>query len=61
MASKWRRCKEPHYISFFIALACYAVALLAHFDVIHVGREIADYSWIIGFGLLLLAVRIKGL
>ncbi len=61
MASKWRRCKEPHYISFFNRFGLLRGSLLAHFDVIHVGREIADYSPIIGFGLLLLAVRIKGL
>ena len=61
MRNTLARCKEPHHLSFFIALILYVIALLAHFNVIHVSADIALYSWIIGFGLLLLAVRIKGL
>jgi len=61
MRNKWTRCKEPHHITFFICLILYTIALLSHFGVIHVSAEIALWSWIIGFGLLLLAVRIKGL
>ena len=55
------RCKEPHHISFLIALVLYVVALLAHFNVIHVSAEIELWSWIVGYGLLLLAVTVKGL
>ena len=61
MSRRLFRCKEPHHISFLIALILYAVALLTHFNVIHVSPEIGLWSWIIGFGLLLLAVIVKGL
>jgi len=44
-----------------IALICYLVALAGHFSVIHISGQIATWSWIIGFGLLLLACRIRGL
>ena len=44
-----------------ICLILYVVALVAHFGVIKVSGDIADWSWIIGFGLLLIAVQIRGL
>lgn len=44
-----------------ICLVLYVVALLATFGVISLGGEIARWSWILGFGLLLLACRVRGL
>ncbi len=44
-----------------IALVLYAVALVAHFGLVRIGAPIATWSWIIGFGLLLLACRVRGL
>ena len=56
----WRG-KEPKFITWIICLVLYLIALLAHFNVLHVSGEIATWSWIIGFGLLLLACRVRGL
>jgi len=53
--------KAPKQIIWVICLVLYLVALLAHFGVLHVQRDIADWSWIIGFGLLLAAVQVRGL
>ncbi|MDP9194974.1 MAG: hypothetical protein M3P06_25035 [Acidobacteriota bacterium] len=53
--------KAPKQITWIICLVLYVVALLAHFAVVKVGGDIAAWSWIIGFGLLLAAVQVKGL
>lgn len=51
----------PKLITWVICLVLYAVALLANFGLIHPGNDIATWSWIVGFGLLLVAVRVRGL
>ncbi|MEA2165915.1 MAG: hypothetical protein QOK37_4042 [Thermoanaerobaculia bacterium] len=51
----------PNNITWIICLILYAVAMLAHFGVVHVSSDIAVWSWIIGFGLLLVACRVRGL
>jgi uncharacterized membrane protein (DUF485 family) len=53
--------KAPKQITWIICLVLYVVALLAQFGVVRVGGDIATWSWIIGFGLLLAAVQVKGL
>ena len=53
--------KAPKQITWIICLVLYVVALVAHFGVIRVSADVAVWSWIIGFGLLLLAVRLRGL
>ena len=53
--------KAPKQITWIICLILYVVALLAHFGIVHVTGDIATWSWIIGFGLLLAAVQIRGL
>jgi hypothetical protein len=53
--------KAPKQITWIICLILYLVALLAHFGVIRVGSDIALWSWIIGYGLLLAAVQVRGL
>jgi hypothetical protein len=42
-------------------LVLYLVALAAHFGLANIGAPVATWSWIIGFGLLILACRIRGL
>jgi hypothetical protein len=59
--SMQNRGKAPTTVTFLICLVLYAVALLAHFGAVHLSPQIAEWSWIIGFGLLLLAVRVRGL
>jgi hypothetical protein len=53
--------KAPTLVVWVICLVLYIVAVAAHFGVVAVGAPIALWSWIIGFGLLLLACRVKGL
>jgi len=56
-----RQGNAPKNITWIICLVLYVVALLAHFGIVHVSSDIATWSWIIGFGLLLVAVRVRGL
>ena len=51
----------PKQITWVICLVLYIVALLAAFGVISIDSQLALWSWIIGFGLLLVAVQVKGL
>jgi hypothetical protein len=51
----------PKLITWIICLVLFLVAVLAHFGLIHVSRDIATWSWIIGYALLLVAAQIKGL
>jgi hypothetical protein len=53
--------KAPKQITWIICLILYLVALLAHFGVFRVSGDIAQWSWIIGYGLLLVAVQVRGL
>ena len=48
-------------IVWVICLVLYLVALAAHFGVVAIGAPVALWSWIIGFGLLLVACRVRGL
>jgi hypothetical protein len=53
--------KAPKQVTWVICLVLYLVAVLAHFGVFRIGADVAEWSWIIGFGLLLVAVRVRGL
>jgi hypothetical protein len=53
--------KAPKQITWLICLILYVIALLTHFGILRLGGDIASWSWIIGFGLLLLAVQVRGL
>lgn len=53
--------KAPKEITWIICLVLYVIALVAHFGVFAVRADYAAWSWIIGFGLLLVAVRVRGL
>ena len=55
------RGKAPKHITWVIWLVLYIVALLSHFGVIHPGNNIGDWSWILGFALLLIAVQVRDL
>lgn len=55
------RGKAPKNVTFIICAILYLVALLATFGVINIDADIAQWSWIIGFGLLLAGVQLKGL
>ena len=51
----------PRGIVWIICLVLYGVAMLAHFHVLHIRADIATWSWIIGFGLLLIATQMRRL
>ncbi|HEY5609651.1 MAG TPA: hypothetical protein VIL97_00480 [Thermoanaerobaculia bacterium] len=53
--------KAPTMITWIICLILYAVALAGHFDLVKVDPQLETWAWIIGFGLLLLAIRLKGI
>ena len=53
--------KAPKQIVWIICLILYVIALVAHFGLVRVDANIATWSWIIGFGLLLAAVQVRGL
>lgn len=51
----------PKQITWLICLVLYIIALLAAFGVVSIDSQLAMWSWIIGFGLLLVAVQVRGL
>ena len=53
--------KAPTSASWVISLVLFLIALLAHFGLVRVGEPVATWSWIIGFALLLIACRVRGL
>ena len=53
--------KAPTFVVWIICLVLFAVALAAQFGVVAIGEPVATWSWILGFGLLLVACRVKGL
>lgn len=53
--------KAPTMAIWLVSLILYLVALAAYFGVIKMSGQIAAGSWIVGFGLLLLACRVRGL
>jgi hypothetical protein len=53
--------KAPTMISWVISLVLYVVALASQFGLVAMNPQIGMWSWIIGFALLLIACRVKGL
>ena len=51
----------PTLTVWLISLVLYVVALAAQFGVVMISGQVAMWSWIIGFGLLLVACRVRGL
>jgi hypothetical protein len=51
----------PKQITWVICLVLYLVAILSAFGVVRIDGNIAQWSWIIGYGLLLVAVQVRGL
>lgn len=53
--------KAPTLVTWTISLVLFLVALAGHFRLVPLGEPLASWSWIIGFALLLVACRVKGL
>jgi hypothetical protein len=56
-----RRTNPPTNVAWLISLALYIIALLAHFRVFHLRSDFATWAWILGFGFLLVATRVRRL
>jgi hypothetical protein len=56
-----RQTNAPKFVTWIISLVLFIVAIVAHFGLIQVSPDIATWSWIIGYALLLAAVQLKGL
>jgi|GEM_PF-639181 len=55
------RTNAPMLGTWIICLVLFAVALASRFALIQPGPLVATWSWILGFGLLLVACRYRGL
>jgi hypothetical protein len=53
--------KAPTTVVWVISLVLFVIALIAQFGLASIPEPFATWSWIIGFGLLLAACRIRGL
>jgi hypothetical protein len=53
--------KAPTLVVWVICLVLFAIALAAQFGVVAIAAPVLPWTWIIGFGLLLVACRVKGL
>jgi len=53
--------KAPTMIVWIISLVLYILALAIQFGVLRIDPQIGTWSWIIGFALLIIACRVRGL
>lgn len=53
--------KAPTFVVWVISLVLFILALIVQFGVIRVPGQVGPWFWIIGYGLLLLACRVRGL
>lgn len=53
--------KAPTFVVWVISLVLFLVALADHFGLVRIGAPFGAWSWIIGFALLLIACRVRGL
>ncbi|MGI8821619.1 MAG: hypothetical protein ACR2ID_12235, partial [Chthoniobacterales bacterium] len=53
--------KAPTMVVWVISLVLFLVALAAHFGLAKIGEPFATWSWIVGFALVLIACRVRGL
>ena len=45
-------------VIWIVCILLYVFALLTHFGVLKTTGDLGDWAWIVGFGLLLIAVRV---
>jgi hypothetical protein len=55
------RRNPPTNVIWFVCLVLYLIAMLAHFRIFRVRADFATWSWILGYALLLIATRVRGL
>jgi hypothetical protein len=55
------RKNAPTNVVWVVCLVLYLVALASHFRIVHIDARIALWAWILGFGLLLVATKVRRL
>jgi hypothetical protein len=48
-------------LTWVICLVLYLIAVASYFGVIHLGNALGSWAWIVGFAVLLIAVKVRGL
>ncbi len=56
-----KQTNAPKFVTWMVSLVLFIVAIAAHFGIIPVSPEIATWSWIIGYALILVATQLKDL
>jgi hypothetical protein len=51
----------PRNVTWVVSLALYVIALAAAFGVLQIRADVALWSWVIGYGLLLVACQLRRL
>jgi hypothetical protein len=51
----------PKHVTWVICFILYLIAVLDTFGVINIDNQISTWSWVIGYAVLLLAVKVRGL
>ena len=55
------RKNAPTNVVWVVCLALYLIAILANFRIVHIDGRFASWAWILGFGLLLIATKVRRL
>jgi hypothetical protein len=53
--------KAPTIVIWRVCLALYIIALVAQLHLVAIPAQVGSACWMVGFGLLLVACRIRGL
>jgi hypothetical protein len=51
----------PTNVVWIVCLGLYLLAVMAHFRVVRLDRDIGNWAWILGFALLLIATKVRRL
>lgn len=51
----------PTNVTWIISFILFLVALAGRFGIVQLPANVATWSWIIGFGLILVACKVRGL
>ena len=53
--------QAPTMVSWIIALVLFIVAIVAQFGLVKIDAPILPWAWIVGYALILIACRVRGL
>jgi uncharacterized membrane protein len=55
------RKNAPTNVVWVVCLVLYLIAVLANFRIVRIDGRFASWAWILGFGLLLIATKVRRL